>query len=93
MLLCLKKHLFVNSQRCIPSKEAVIITNEFRTSKLHPLSFLELKDVKETDEEMKDIETDEEMKDVETDEEMKDVETDKDTTTQERLRDWLCQYV
>ena len=35
----------------------VIITNEFRTSKLHPLSFTELSDIK-TDKDTKDIETD-----------------------------------
>ena len=39
----------------------VIITNEFRTSKLHPLSFLELTDIK-TDKDTKDIKTDKDMK-------------------------------
>ena len=51
----------------------VIITNEFRTSKLHPLSFLELKDIKKTDEDMAETCA-------------IDIETDKDTNTKERLR-------
>ena len=79
MLLYLKRHLFDNLQLCISSKEAVIITNEFRTSKLHSLSFQELTDIKITD--------------VGTEEIMKDIETYKDTTTKERSRDWQRQYV